>query len=89
MDPPTQDPPNLCISILVEQKRKRRTKAEKEAKERKRNGGIARVAQLEDKMAVDDASDGSAHPRSNIGDKSPCSCHVKLMIQKKIFAIQP
>jgi hypothetical protein len=62
----------------VFQTRKRRTREEIDrdnaliqeanaAKKRKKNEGIARIAQLEDKMAVDDASAGSAHPRSHHG----------------------
>ena len=59
-------------------KRKRCTKVEIEcdnallqektqAEEQKKNEGIAYVAQLEDRMAVDDANIGSAHPRNHSG----------------------
>jgi hypothetical protein len=63
----------------VGQTRKRHTKAEierdnallqqeKEAEAQKKNEGIARVAQLEDKMAIDDTKTGGAHPRNNHSD---------------------
>ena len=55
--------------------KKRRTKAEvehdravlqmeRDAEQQKKDKGIARVAQLEDQMAVEDSNAGSAHPRS-------------------------
>jgi hypothetical protein len=59
--------------VLVE-KRKRRTKAEierdnalleekKRAKDEKKQGSVARVAELEDNMAVNDANSINVHPR--------------------------
>lgn len=74
---------NSILEKLNNQK-KRRTKAEmelersrlrqeKEVKEQKKNASLARVAQLEDQMAVDDANAGSAHPRNNNGDVTSCT----------------
>lgn len=62
----------------VDQKRKRRTKAEienanavlqkeKDEKVRKQKEGITKIAQLENQMAIDDASTESAHPRNSKG----------------------
>jgi hypothetical protein len=61
--------------------RKRRTKAEiardnalleekKAEKQLQQTQGIARIAVLEDRMAVDDAGAESAHPRSQKGEFS-------------------
>lgn len=58
--------------------RKRRTKAEMERdkalqeekkaeKRRQQNKGIERIAELEDQMAIDDASAEGAHPRNRKG----------------------
>jgi hypothetical protein len=58
--------------------RKRRTKAEvehdkavlqskKDAEKQNKDEGVSRVAQLEDKMAIDDANVGRSHPRSHKG----------------------
>jgi hypothetical protein len=85
MDPPTGRPVTRSKNAnqhpgKVVQMRKRRTKAEveeerallrakKEAEKQKKDEGIARVAQLEDKMALDDANIGSSHPRSQKGNQ--------------------
>jgi hypothetical protein len=61
--------------------RKRRTKAEiardnalqeekRDRKQLQRNQGIARIASLEDQMAIDDASAEDAHPRNQKGSSS-------------------
>ena len=58
--------------------RKRRTKAEiardnvlqeekKDKKRRQQTEGITRIAELEDKMAIDDASAEGSHPRNQNG----------------------
>jgi GH15 family glucan-1,4-alpha-glucosidase len=83
MDPPTGRPVTRSKNAnqhpgRVVQVKKRRTKAEvesdralllakTEAEKQKKNEGISRVAQLEDKMATDDANIGSTHPRSHKG----------------------
>jgi hypothetical protein len=41
--------------------------AKKEAAKKKKDEGIAHVAQLEDKMAIYEANIASAHPRSRQG----------------------
>ena len=41
--------------------------AQKEANEQVKKAIIARVAQLEDQMAIDEANIGSAHPRNHSG----------------------
>lgn len=69
-----QHPGHAVIGIV----RKRRTKEEmardkallavKKAEENlKKVQGIARIAELEDRMAIDDAGAGSAHPRNHKG----------------------
>jgi hypothetical protein len=88
MDPPTGRPVTRSKNASqhpgkVLQMSKRRTKAEvehdkallrskKEAETQKKNEGIARVAQLEDQMAIDDANIGNSHPRSHKGTKLIC-----------------
>ena len=83
MRPPTERPATRAKNAnqhpgRIEQPSKRRTKAEmdhdralqqekKEAEKKRKNDGIARVAQLEDKMAIDEANIASAHPRSRQG----------------------
>lgn len=65
----------------VSQPRKRRTKEEmardkaiaeekKERKKRQQTKGIARIAELEDRMAIDDAGVEGAHPRNQKGSLS-------------------
>lgn len=83
MDPPTERPTTRAKNAnqhpgMIGQTRKRRTKAEiardealllakKEAEKKRKDEGIARVAQMEDKMAINDANVRSAHPRSRKG----------------------
>ena len=65
----------------VDQTRKRRTKAEiardnalkeekKAEKNRQQTKGVARIADLEDQMAIDDAEAEGAHPRNQKGSLS-------------------
>ena len=83
MDPSTERRVTRAKNVdqhpgLIEPKRKRRTKAEiehdnallqekKEALAREKADSVARVAQLEDKMAVEDSGAESAHPRNSRG----------------------
>jgi hypothetical protein len=101
MDPPTRPTTRAKNANQhpgkIGQIRVRRTKAEiehdkavlrekKQAEEQKTNEGIARVAQLEDKMALDEADAGSAHPRSRAGILLSFASYGKPLIRKKIFA---
>jgi hypothetical protein len=82
MNPPTQRPTTRAKNADQHpgrvDKKYRRTKAEiehdramlqekKEAKEQAKKAVIARVAQLEDQMAIEEANIGSAHPRNRSG----------------------
>lgn len=77
-------------------KRKRCTKAEiehdraqlvaqKEAEKQEHQEKIANVAQLEDKMAVDKANIGSAHPQSRKGILAFFICHIQTDDTKKRY----
>lgn len=83
MNPPTERPATRAKNATqrpgkVLQTRKRRTKAEmerdralqqerKQTEKTRKNKGIASVAQLEDRMAINEANIESAHPRSRQG----------------------
>jgi hypothetical protein len=80
VNPPTERPATRAKNAnqhpgRIEQSRRRCTKAEmvhnralqeakKEAVKKRKDKGIAHVAQLEDKMAIYEANIASAHPRS-------------------------